>query len=214
MRMRDRLAWLVSACGIYTGTLGKIARDLSLLMQHEVGEASEPGGGSSSMPHKRNPAGCAIVLAAANRLPALVAAFLAGMVQEHERGLGGWHAEAATVVAAVQATGSAVAALAGAMEGLRVDPERMRANIAATRGAIFAERAMVLLAPSLGREQAGKIIASALAGVAKDGAAFAELLARDPAVIAAIEPAALSSLEDPGAYLGSAEHFRRRLISG
>ena len=211
---RDRLAALVAACGIYTGTLGKIARDLSLLMQDEVGEAFEPGGGSSLMPHKRNPAACAIVLAAANRLPALVAAFLAGMVQEHERGLGGWHAEAATVVAAVQATGSAVAALAGAIEGLRVDPERMRANIAGTRGAIFAERAMVLLAPSLGREHAGKIIASALADSRKDAGTFAELLAQDPAARAAIEPVALSTLDVPDAYLGSAEHFRRRLISG
>ena len=95
---RDRLAHLVGACGVYAGTLGKIARDISLLMQHEVGEASEPGGGSSSMPHKRNPAGCAIVLAAANRLPGLVSAFLSGMVQEHERGLGGWHAESSTIV--------------------------------------------------------------------------------------------------------------------
>jgi 3-carboxy-cis,cis-muconate cycloisomerase len=211
---RDRLAALVTACGIYTGTLGKIARDLSLLMQDEVGEAFEPGGGSSSMPHKRNPAACAIVLAAANRLPALVSAFLAGMVQEHERGLGGWHAEAATIVAAVQATGSAVAALAGAIEGLQVDPERMLANIAGTRGVIFAERAMVLLAPSVGREHAGKIIASALADAGKDGGTFAELLAQDPEARAAIEPVALSSLDDPDAYLGSAEHFRRRLISG
>jgi 3-carboxy-cis,cis-muconate cycloisomerase len=160
---RDRLAALVAACGVYVGTLGKIARDISLLMQQEVNEVQEPGGGSSSMPHKRNPSGCAVVLAAANRLPGLVSSFLAAMVQEHERGVGGWHAEASTVADAVQATGSAVAALADAVEGLRVDPQRMRTNIDATHGAVFAERAMMLLAPGLGRgpghrEQPGRCI--------------------------------------------------------
>ena len=101
---RDRLAALMAACGVYTGALGKIARDVSLLMQDEVAEAAEPptGGGSSTMPHKRNPAGCAMALAAATRVPGLVAAFLSGMVQEHERGVGGWHAEAPTVAAVVQ----------------------------------------------------------------------------------------------------------------
>ena len=101
-------------CGIYTATLGKIARDISLLMQDEVGEVAEPGGGSSTMPHKRNPAACAVVLAAATRLPGLVAAFLTGMVQEHERAVGGWHAEWPTIAAAVQTTGSALAAMADA----------------------------------------------------------------------------------------------------
>src|SRR5436190_17834817 len=131
-------------------------------MQFEVAEAFEPGGGSSSMPHKRNPAACAVALAAANRLPGLVAAFLSGMVQEHERGLGGWHAEASTIVAAVQATGSALAALAGAVEQLQVDPARMRMNLTGTHGTVFAERAMVLLAPALGRERAAAAVASAL----------------------------------------------------
>ena len=108
---RDRLAALVAACGIYTGTLGKIARDVSLLMQDETSEVAEPGGGSSTMPNKRNPAGCAIALAAATRLPGLVAAFLTGMVQEHERAVGGWHAEWPTIAAAIQTTGSALAAM-------------------------------------------------------------------------------------------------------
>ena len=74
-------------------------------MQDEVGEVAERGGGSSTMPHKRNPAGCAVALAAATRLPGLVAAFLTGMVQEHERAVGGWHAEWPTIAAAVQTTG-------------------------------------------------------------------------------------------------------------
>jgi 3-carboxy-cis,cis-muconate cycloisomerase len=208
---RDRLATLVAACGVYAGTLGKIARDVSLLMQHEVGEAAEPGGGSSSMPHKRNPAGCAIAIAAATRLPGLVAAFLTGMVQEHERGLGGWHAEGATIVAAVQATGSAAAAMADAVEGLSVDTDRMKRNIEESRGAVFAERAMVLLAPALGRERAARIISASLADAALRGMPFPEALAASEEVRRGIDPGALADLGDSQAYLGSAEFFRRRL---
>ncbi|MEO5895510.1 MAG: 3-carboxy-cis,cis-muconate cycloisomerase [Vicinamibacterales bacterium] len=208
---RDRLATLLAACGVYAGTLGKIARDISLLMQHEVAEAHEPGGGSSSMPHKRNPAGCAIVLASANRLPGLVAGFLAGMVQEHERGVGGWQAEASTLADAVQGTGSAVAALADAVEGLRVDPDRMRSNIDATHGAVFAERAMVLLAPALGRERAGRIIADNLARASRQRG-FAQLIADDPQVQAALDAKVLETLGDATAYLGSADYFQRRLL--
>lgn len=208
---RDRLAALVAACGIYTGTLGKIARDISLLMQQEVHEAQEPGGGSSSMPHKRNPSGCAVVLAAANRLPGLVASFLAAMPQEHERGVGGWHAEASTMADAVQATGSAVAALGDAVEGLRVDPQRMRANIDATDGTVFAERAMMLIAPVLGRERAGRIISRSLAE-ASSRQGFHHVLADHPEVRGAVDAQVLATLGDPAAYLGSADHFRRRLL--
>jgi 3-carboxy-cis,cis-muconate cycloisomerase len=126
---RTRLASVACGCGILTGALGKMARDVSLLMQFEVGEASEPGGGSSSMPRKRNPAGCARALAAAVRTPGLVAAFLAGMGQEHERAVGGWQAEWPTLAALVQATGAASEAMANVAEGLTVDAERMRRNM-------------------------------------------------------------------------------------
>jgi 3-carboxy-cis,cis-muconate cycloisomerase len=133
---RDRLATLVTSCAVYTGALAKIARDVSLLMQFEVGEAAEPGGGSSSMPHKRNPSACALILAAATRVPALTAAFLSAVPQEHERGLGGWHAEGLTLAEVVQGTGSALAAAAGMMESLEVRPDRMRRNLEATRGMV------------------------------------------------------------------------------
>jgi 3-carboxy-cis,cis-muconate cycloisomerase len=209
---RDRLASLVAACGIYTGTLGKIARDVSLLMQDEVREAAEPGGSSSAMPHKRNPSGCAIALAAATRVPGFVAAFLAGMPQEHERGLGGWHAEAATVSAVVQTTGAALAAIAAATDNLTVDPDRMRANIAATHGVVFAERAMILLATRLGRDAAGRAIAAAIEAARSEPGGFAAALAANPEVSAALAPADLSALATPEAYLGAAEQFRRHLI--
>ena len=112
-------------CGVYVGALGKVARDVALLMQPEVGEVAEAGGGSSAMPHKRNPSGCAIALAAATRLPGLVAAFLTGMVQEHERAAGGWQAEWDTLAAGVvETTGSALAAVVGVVEGLAVPGSR------------------------------------------------------------------------------------------
>jgi 3-carboxy-cis,cis-muconate cycloisomerase len=209
---RDRLASLAASCGIYSGALGKIARDISLLMQHEVSEAAEPGGSSSSMPHKRNPAACAIALAASNRVPALVSAFLSGMPQEHERGVGGWHAEATTLFATVQTTGSALAAMAAAVENLRVDPARMRANIAATEGTIFAERAIVLLAPALGRDAASRLVAAAVDAAHGEPGAFAATLSAHAEVRSAIEPAVLSSITTPEAYLGVAEQFRQHLL--
>jgi 3-carboxy-cis,cis-muconate cycloisomerase len=207
---RDRLGSLTAACGVYTGTMGKIARDITLLMQHEVAEAAEPGGGSSTMPHKRNPSGCAIALAAATRVPGLVAAFLSGMPQEHERGVGGHHAEAATVAAVVQGTGAALAAVADVIEGLSVNPARMLENISAATE-VFAERAMMLLGPVLGREKATRAIALALEAARRDGRRFVDVLAADSSVNSAIDATLISTLDRPEEYLGLAEEFRRRL---
>lgn len=210
---RDRLAALVAACGVYTGTLGKIARDISLLMQAEVGEASEPGGRSSSMPQKRNPAGCAITLAAATRVPGLVATFLTGMVQEHERSVGGWHAEWPTLAAVVESTGAALAAMAAAMQALAVDPERMRANIERTNGSVFAEKVIALASAALGREAAEKLVSEALERSRSSGKRFAQVLSRVPEIAGALSTEELSHLETPEAYLGMAETFRVQLLS-
>jgi 3-carboxy-cis,cis-muconate cycloisomerase len=208
---RDRLGFLAAACGVYTGVLGKIARDISLLMQQEVAEVSESGGGSSTMPHKRNPSGCAIALAAATRVPGLVSSVLSGMPQEHERGLGNWHAEAGTIAAIVQATGAALNALAHVLESLQVDPQRMRANIAATGDVVFAERAKVLLTEKLGADATARVIASAIES-ARHGGNFVDALIQQPSVATALELDEPTSLRDPEAYLGSAEQFRSRLI--
>ncbi len=210
---RDRLAALVSACGIYTATLGKIARDISLLMQDEVGEVAERGGGSSTMPHKRNPSACAVALAASARLPGLVAAFLTGMVQEHERAVGGWHAEWPTIAAAVQTTGSALAAMADAAGELSVDPDRMRANIEKTNGAVFAERAMMLMTPSMGKESAHKLVSDALARSRDTGKRFREALMEMPEVARAIPADVLTTIDVPEDYLGAAEILRTQLLN-
>ena len=214
---RDQLATMVCACGVLTGSLGKMARDVSLLMQNEVGEASEPGsegrGGSSTMPNKRNPTACSLTLAAAYRTPGLVASFLSAMVQEHERGVGGLQAEWPVVVATVQLTGVAVASMAEVAEGLSVDTEKMRVNIEITNGLIFAERAMMLLGPKLGRDVAHKILEGAARRSVHEGRNLAAVLADIPDVTAHLSAADLKELETPEQYLGSAEAFRTALMT-
>jgi 3-carboxy-cis,cis-muconate cycloisomerase len=208
---RDRIAALVAACGLLGGALGKMARDVSLLMQHEVAEAVEAGGGSSAMPLKRNPAKSAIVLAAATRLPGLVSSSLAGLVQEHERAAGGWQAEWPIVADALQTTGSALEAARDIAEGLTADPGRMRANLEATRGAVVSERLSTLATRSVGRDEAKAITESVLARV-HDGVVLEVAVADIAALRDTLSADELRRLGDPSAYLGQAEAFRRRLL--
>ena len=194
---RDRLAALACGCGVLTGAYGKTARDISLLMQDEIREASEPGGGSSAMPHKRNPAGCAVVLAAATRTPGLVAGFLSAMVQEHERSVGGWHAELPMLAELVQATGAAGSALAAVAEGLSVDPARMREHVAEAGRSLFSEQFMMLMTPQLGRRGAQEL--------------WSQL--RDDAELAdALPPGQVDQFGKPENYLGAAEELRQELL--
>jgi len=214
---RGQLATLICGCGVLTASLGKMARDISLLMQNEVGEAAEPGGkgrgGSSTMPNKRNPTACALTLAAAYRVPGLVASFLSAMLQEHERGVGGCQAEWPIIAAVVQSTGVAVASMAEVAEGLSIDPQKMRLNLENTHGAIFAERAMMMLGVKLGRDVAHKILDAAVRKCAADGRNLSAVLAELPEVTAHLSPAELKQLETPEQYLGSAEAFRKALVS-
>lgn len=214
---RDRLAALVAACGVETGSLGKMARDIALLMQTEIGEVAEPAGdgrgGSSTMPHKRNPIACSLALAAANRVPALVAAFLSGMVQEHERGVGGVQSEWSTVSAIVESFGLALASMAEVAEGLVVHPARMRENIVATRGVIFSERIMMILGKSMGRDVAHKLLENATARCVAEDRPLVDVLAEMPEVASHIAPEKLREMDAPEAYLGEAEHFRKQLIA-
>jgi 3-carboxy-cis,cis-muconate cycloisomerase len=209
---RDCLATFVGACGVYCGALGKVATDIALLMQHEVGEVAEPGGGSTAMPHKRNPAGCATVLAAATRTPALVSSFLTGMVQEHERGVGGWHAEWPTVTAAIKATGAAVAAMADLIDGLEVFADRMRSNIERTKGVVFAERAVTLMAPAAGKDAALEVVTAALERCRSSHVTFREALKSVPAARQWLTADQLQTIDVPEQYLGSAEAIRMALL--
>ncbi len=214
---RDRLAALMCACGVQTGVLGKIARDISLLMQGEIAEVAEPSapgrGGSSTMPHKRNPIGCSLTLAAAQRVPGMVSSFLSIMVQEHERAVGGWQAEWPLVSGIIQTTGLAAASMAETLEGLTVDPVRMRANIDATQGVIFAERAMMLLAPQLGRDVAHRLLEEAVRKCTEQKRRLREVLGDMPEVTRLLDSETLDKLEAPEEYLGVADALRARLLS-
>ena len=192
---RDRLAAVVTALGSATGTLGKIARDIALHAQTEVGELAEGGpGASSTMPHKRNPVGAAVALAAAVRMPGLVSSFLAGMVQEQQRGLGGWPAEWEVVPQAVRLFAGALHRLTDAVAGLEIDAARMRANLEAARGLPWAEAAQMALRQALGAARAHEIVSAASGRVRAEGRHLRELLAADPEVAAHLDAAALDRL--------------------
>ena len=160
--------WVAIGCevGVLCGSLGKIAKDISLLAQGEIAELAEPSGdangekrgGSSAMPHKRNPVASMIALAAALRAPHRVAALLAAMPQAHERGLGDWQAELAEWPGLFMSAHGSVHALADAAVGLSVDSARMRRNIDAQDGLVFAEAAVMLLAPHMGKARAQALL--------------------------------------------------------
>ena len=218
---RDRLVEVATTLGMLTGTLGKMARDISLLMQTEVAEVAEPTGagrgGSSTMPHKRNPVGCAAVLAAAVRVPPLVATMLAGMTQEHERALGGWQAEWDTLPQIVTLAAGALRQMGEVVGGLQVDAARMRANLDLTHGLILGEAAMLELGRRIGRLPAHHLVEQASRRAVADGTTLREALARtlaeDPAHKDLLDDAALDRLSDPAQYAGCSTHFAEAAVA-
>src|SRR3954470_10398786 len=214
---RDRVAELAAWLGLLVGTLGKVARDWSLMMQTEVGEVLEPAGegrgGSSTMPHKRNPVAAAAVLAAAVRAPGLVATMLSAMVQEHERGLGGWHAEWETLPELAVLAAGALRQAAETVEGLEVDRGRMRANLGLTRGLVMAEAVQMALGAKLGRQQAHGLVERASKRAVAEGRELGAVLAEDGTVAAALAPGELDRLLDPSTYLGVAGAFVDRALA-
>ena len=214
---RDRLVDLACALGVLTGTLGKMARDLSLLMQTDVGEAFEPAaagkGGSSTMPHKRNPVGCAVALAAAIRVPPLVATMLAAMPQEHERGLGGWHAEWETLPDIFRLTSGALAQMATAFEGLEVDAATMRSDLDKTHGLLMAEAVSMALATQIGKAQAHHLVETASRRAVADGCSLAEALTAMPEATAHLSPEALTDVMRPEGYVGASAEFIKRVLA-
>ena len=214
---RDRVCEVATTLGLLTGTLGKIARDISLQTQTEVAELSEPAargrGGSSTMPHKRNPVGCAAVLAASVRVPALVSTMLSAMVQEHERALGGWQAEWDTLPQITELAAAALTALRQVIEGLQVDESRMRTNIELTRGLVMAEAISLALSRHLGRAAAHELVESACAEALRTGATLQEVLQTDSRVAKYLNTTVLEQLFDPSRYLGEAMAFTDRVLA-
>jgi 3-carboxy-cis,cis-muconate cycloisomerase len=204
---RVRIAELAAALDLAAGALSKLALDVVLLSQTEVGEVSESGaGGSSTMPHKRNPTGSILAIACARRVHAQAGLLTGGLAQEHERAAGGWHAEWQPLSDALALTGGAAAAVREVVEGLEIHPERMRANLDVTDGLIMAERITFLLAGRLGRFEAQELVAEACATARP----LRDALLADPRV--ELTPAELDAALDPTGYLGSAEAFVDRAL--
>jgi 3-carboxy-cis,cis-muconate cycloisomerase len=197
---RVRVAELGAALAVAAGALAKIGLDVALLGQTEVGEATESGGGvSSTMPQKRNPIGSALTVACARHVQAHAGILVSALPQEHERALGAWHSEWSALSGALAYAGGAAHAARRALEGLEVDPERMRANLEIAGGAIMAEQAAYLIAERVGRPEAYELVAEAATG----GRPLAEELR------AHVGPGEL----DPASYLGSAEAFVDRALA-
>ena len=214
---RDRIAEIATTLGLCTGTLGKIARDISLHAQTEIAELSEPivegRGGSSTMPHKRNPVTCAVVLSAASRIPGLVTSLLSAMLQEEQRGLGGWHAEWETLPEIICLSGGALHHLAEMLPGLEVDTQRMRHNLEFTNGLIFAEAVTMALGDRMGKMPAHLLVEAACKKTREQKRQLKDVLREEAGLRGHLTPADLESLFDVRNYLGSAEEFIRRVVA-
>ena len=188
--LRGRIGELASALAVTSGAVAKVARDVILLSQTEVAEVREARGvGSSTMPHKRNPVAAICALASAQQAPGLAATLLGAMAHEHERAAGAWHAEWRPLGELLRSTGSAVAWIRDSLEGLEVDPERMRANLEATGGRVMAERLKGELAE-----------------------ADLERALESEDFRAAVEDLGAGDLLDPAGYLGSAGELVDRAL--
>jgi 3-carboxy-cis,cis-muconate cycloisomerase len=214
---RDRFADAASVLAIVAGTCGKIARDVQLLMQTDVAEAFEPSsegrGGSSTMPHKRNPVAAATALAAAIMAPNLAATIFASQVQDHERSAGPWHAEWPTLPSLLLVTSGALAAIVDIAEGLEVDVARMRVNLDATGGLIMAEAVAMALAEKIGKLAAHHLVEAASKKAVAEKKDLREVLTGDAGVTVHLSADRIAKLFEPMAYQGVSQALIDRLLA-
>jgi 3-carboxy-cis,cis-muconate cycloisomerase len=214
---RDRIAEAASVCAILVGSCGKIARDVQLMMQTDVAEAFEPSGegrgGSSTMPHKRNPVAAATALAAATMAPNLAATIFAAQVQDHERSAGPWHAEWPTLPSLLLVTSGALAAIVDIAEGLEVNAARMRANLNATGGLIMAEAVTMALAEKIGKSAAHHLMEAASRKAVAEKTALRDVLIADARITAHLSAEKLAKLFEPMAYQGASQALIDRLLA-
>ncbi|QYJ14813.1 3-carboxy-cis,cis-muconate cycloisomerase [Rubrobacter xylanophilus DSM 9941] len=213
---RFRIAELGGALALAAGTLHKIALDVILMAQTEVGEVAEPAGegrgGSSTLPHKRNPILSVTAAANARRVQDLARTLYGALVQEHERAAGAWHAEWETLSDALALTGGAAAAVREVVEGLQVHPERMRGNLGITEGLILAENVTTLAADRLGRLEAHELVEAACRRVAEGGGTLREEILAEPRLSEALGEEEVDAALDPAHYLGASERFVDRAL--
>ena len=210
------IAGLGGDLALGAGVLNKLALDIILMAQTEVAEVAEPSGdgrgGSSTLPHKRNPILAVTAAACARRVPPLEQTLVAAMAQEHERAAGAWHAEWETLSDALALTGGAATAMRECTEGLQVHPERMRANLDATDGLLLAEQVTTIAAKHLGRLEAHELVERASRRTLEHGSSLREELLAEPTLREALSSGEIDAALDPAHYLGSAEDFVDRAL--
>jgi 3-carboxy-cis,cis-muconate cycloisomerase len=214
---RDRLVELASVLGLVAGSLGKLGRDISLLMQTEAAEVFEPSapgkGGSSTMPHKRNPVGAAVLISAATRVPGLVATLFSAMPQEHERSLGLWHAEWETLPEICCLVSGALQQALLIANGMEVDSQRMLKNLDLTQGLVLAEAVSIVLAQRLGRDAAHHLLEQCCKRAVAQQRHLRAVLGEEPKVTAELSGDELDRLLDPAHYLGQAQTWVQRAVA-
>ena len=215
---RDRVATVAATLGVVAGAMAKVAGDVVLMAQSEVGEAAEgaaPGkGGSSAMPQKRNPVDAMTAIAAARLAIGAVPVVLGGMQQEHERALGGWQAEWEALPDAFRYAAGAVAAVARAVAGLEVDAARMRANLDVGGGALMAESLSMALAAHVGRPEAQRRVEAAVARAGAEGVSMREAALADVGIRGVLSQDGIERALDPAGYLGATDALIGRALEG
>ncbi|MGV9361949.1 class-II fumarase/aspartase family protein [Amycolatopsis sp. NPDC003731] len=216
--LRTPVADLVGALAFAAGALGKLAVDVETLSRTELGEVAEPAadgrGGSSAMPHKRNPVLATLIRSAALQVPVLAAGVTQSMLAEDERSAGVWHAEWQLVRECLRLTGGAAHTAAELARGLTAEPGRMRANLASTHGLIVSERLSAVLAPLLGKATAKELLGEASRRAVREDRPLRDVLEEVSAITSVLTPAALDELLDPAGYTGAAGALVDRALGG
>ena len=215
---RDGLAEAVQTLGLIAGSLAKIAIDVSIMTMTEIDEVAEPfvrhRGASSTMPQKRNPVSCELIIAAAKMVRQHAGLMLDGMAHDFERATGPWHLEWAAVPESFALTSGALAQARFLLSGLEIHPERMRHNLGLTRGLIVGEAVMMALAPITGRQAAHDLVYAGCQEATETGETLYAVLVKMPQVVASLDLDQLRSLTDPASYLGSAGRMVDRVLRG
>ncbi|MBP5966236.1 MULTISPECIES: 3-carboxy-cis,cis-muconate cycloisomerase [Pseudomonas] len=214
---RDRVVEFGAVLGLIAGSLGKLGRDISLLMQTEAAEVFEPSapgkGGSSTMPHKRNPVGAAVLIGAATRVPGLVSTLFSAMPQEHERSLGLWHAEWETLPEICCLVSGSLQQARLLADGLEVDAARMARNLDLTQGLVLAEAVSIVLAQRVGRDIAHHLLEQCCKRAVAEQRHLRAVLGDEPQVTAQLSSAELDNLLNPAHYLGQAQVWVERAVA-
>lgn len=205
---RDRFTRLACEVVQLMAALAKMSHDVALLMQAEIGEAREPEGpgrgGSSTMPQKRNPVAAPGAIAAYHAAQGALSGLLSGQIQEHERGLGGWHAEWLTLPEILRLLAGALSHTAETMEGLEVDEVRMRTDLELGHGTMMSEALMMKLAATMGRGKAKALVGELARRAISSERPLAEVAKGDPRVTEVLAPEEINEALAPENYLGMA----------